>query len=130
MNSNQRRIRGLTSLIGNTPLLAINFTFQGRERTIYAKAENLNMTGSIKDRMALHIMEQGYAGNILKPGDSIIEATSGNTGISFSAIGRALGHPVSIFMPDWMSEERINLIRGLGADIVLVSSEQSVTSRR
>jgi cysteine synthase A len=124
VNSNQRRIRGLTSLIGNTPLLAINFTFQGRERTIYAKAENLNMTGSIKDRMALHIMEQGYAGNILKPGDSIIEATSGNTGISFSAIGRALGHPVSIFMPDWMSEERINLIRGLGADIVLVSSEQ------
>jgi len=124
VNNNQRRIRGLTSLVGNTPLLAINFSFQGRERTIYAKAENLNMTGSIKDRMALHIMEQGYAGNILKPGGRIIEATSGNTGISFSAIGRALGHPVSIFMPDWMSEERINLIRGLGADIVLVSSEQ------
>ena len=111
-------------MIGNTPLLAIDFTFHGQNRTIYAKAENLNMTGSIKDRMALHIMEQGYAGNVLKPGDRIIEATSGNTGISFSAIGRALGHPVSIFMPDWMSAERINLIRGLGAEIVLVSSEQ------
>jgi cysteine synthase A len=123
-DNKQRKTRGLASLIGNTPLLAIDFAFQGQKRTIYAKAENLNMTGSIKDRMALHIMEQGYARDILKPGDRIIEATSGNTGISFSAIGRALGHPVSIFMPDWMSEERINLIRGLGAEIVLVSREQ------
>lgn len=123
-NDKQRKIRGLTSLIGNTPLLAIKFAFQGRDRIVYAKAENLNMTGSIKDRMAMHIMEKGYARNLLKPGDRIIEATSGNTGISFSAIGRALGHPVSIFMPDWMSAERINLIRGLGAQITLVSKEQ------
>jgi cysteine synthase A len=56
-----RRIRGLSALIGNTPLLAIDFMFQGRKRTIYAKAENLNLTGSIKDRMALYIMAQGYA---------------------------------------------------------------------
>ena len=124
MRDKRPQTRGLASLIGNTPLLSIDFTFQGRKRTIYAKAENLNMTGSIKDRMALHIMEQGYARDILKPGDRIIEATSGNTGISFSAIGRALGHPVSIFMPDWMSEERINLIRSLGAEIVLVSRQQ------
>ena len=117
------RIRGLGSLIGNTPLLAIKFQFQGHHRTIYAKAENLNMTGSIKDRMAFHIMEQAYARQILKPGSPIIEATSGNTGISFSAIGRALGHPVTIFMPDWMSAERINLIRSLGAEISLVSKQ-------
>jgi cysteine synthase A len=122
-NHNQRRIRGLSSLIGNTPLLAIEFLFRGQRRTLYAKAENLNMTGSIKDRMAFHIMEQGYAHGVLKPGNRIIEATSGNTGISFAAIGRALGHPVTIFMPDWMSHERINLIRSLGADIVLVSKE-------
>ncbi|MCP4626677.1 MAG: PLP-dependent cysteine synthase family protein [bacterium] len=123
-NDKQRKISGLNSLIGNTPLLAIKFSFQGRDRIVYAKAENLNMTGSIKDRMAMHIMDRGYARNLLKSGDRIIEATSGNTGISFSAIGRALGHPVSIFMPDWMSEERINLIRSLGAQIVLVSKEQ------
>jgi cysteine synthase A len=103
--------------------LAIKFQFQGHHRTIYAKAENLNMTGSIKDRMAFHIMEQAYARQILKPGSPIIEATSGNTGISFSAIGRALGHPVTIFMPDWMSAERINLIRSLGAEISLVSKQ-------
>jgi cysteine synthase A len=119
-----RRIRGLSALIGNTPLLAIEYTFKGRKRTIHAKAENLNMTGSIKDRMALHIMSKGYAKGLLKPGDLIAEATSGNTGISFSAIGRALGHPVTIFMPDWMSAERINLIRSLGATINLISREE------
>jgi len=119
-----RYVHGLSSLIGNTPLLAVDFMFGGRKRTIYAKAENLNMTGSIKDRMAFHIIEQGYARGTLKPGDRIAEATSGNTGISFSAIGRALGHPVTIFMPNWMSEERIKLIRSLGAEIVLVSKEE------
>ena len=118
------RIRGLGSLIGNTPLLAIKFQFRGHQRTIYAKAENLNMTGSIKDRMAFHIMEQAYARQILNAGGPIIEATSGNTGISFSAIGRALGHPVTIFMPDWMSAERINLIRSLGAEICLISKQE------
>ncbi len=118
------RIRGLSCLIGNTPLLEIKFTFKGQERTIYAKAENLNMTGSIKDRMAFHIIQKGYATGVLRPEDAIIEATSGNTGISFSAIGRALGHPVIIFMPDWMSAERINLIRSLGTEMNMVSKEE------
>jgi cysteine synthase A len=120
----EKRISGLTSMIGNTPLLEIQFMFHGVQRTIFAKAENLNMTGSIKDRMALHILHQAYRLNVLRPGGLIVEATSGNTGISFSAIGRALGHPVAIFMPDWMSSERINLIRSLGAKITLVSKEE------
>jgi cysteine synthase A len=111
-------------MIGNTPLLVINFMFRGAERTIYAKAENLNMTGSIKDRMAFHVIQQGYAKRTLQPDAAIIEATSGNTGIAFSAIARALGHPVKIFMPDWMSAERINLIRSFGAEINLVSKEE------
>ena len=120
----EKRIRGLSSMIGNTPLLEIKFLYKGAERTIFAKAENMNMTGSIKDRMAFHIIHQAYLQHALKPGGLIIEATSGNTGIAFSAIGRALGHPVEIFMPDWMSRERINLISGLGAKINLVSKEQ------
>ena len=119
-----QRIRGLASLIGNTPLLAIEFDFHGRRRTIYAKAEHLNMTGSIKDRMAFHILRQAYERGTLRPGDRIAEATSGNTGISFSAIGRALGHPVTIFMPSWMSEERVKLLGSLGAGIRLVSKEE------
>ena len=108
------RFRGLKRLIGNTPLLAVSFRYRGSERVICAKAENLNMTGSIKDRMALHILKEGYRTNQLQCGDIIAEATSGNTGISFAAIGRAFGHQVIIYMPDWMSQERIALIKVLG----------------
>lgn len=118
------RIHGLSRLIGNTPLLAIDLAFRGNRRVIYAKTENLNMTGSIKDRMALHIMRRGYQRGALEPGGLVIEATSGNTGISFAAIGCALGHPVTIFMPDWMSMERINLIRSFGVRIQLVSRDE------
>ncbi len=123
-NENMRKVQGLSSLIGNTPILAIRFRYKGEERLIYAKSENFNMTGSIKDRMAYFILNNAYKNGILHAGDTIIEATSGNTGISFSAIGRALGHPVTIFMPDWMSMERINLIKSFGAKINLVSKEE------
>ena len=120
----ENRLNGLGSLIGNTPLLEINLTFRGHPRKVFAKAENLNMTGSIKDRMAFHILNKAYSRGSLKEGDTIVEATSGNTGISFSALGRGLGHDVKIFMPDWLSTERINLIRSLGAEINLVSKEE------
>ncbi len=120
----QRRLAGISHLIGNTPLLGIEFRAGGRERTVWAKAENLNLTGSIKDRMALHIVRAARERGVLAPGGTIVEATSGNTGIAFAAIGRALGHPVTIFMPDWMSQERIALIRSLGADIRLVSGAE------
>lgn len=121
---NNSRLHNISHLIGNTPLLAIECSYKGEMRTIYAKAENINMTGSIKDRMALHIIRNAYERKILKKDDIIIEATSGNTGISFSAIGRSLGHKVIIYMPDWMSRERIELIKSLGAEINLVSKEQ------
>lgn len=113
-------IRGL---VGNTPLLAVHCHHRGKRRTIFAKAEHLNLTGSIKDRMALHILETARAAGELKPGDTIAETTSGNTGISFAALGDAFGSPVRIFMPDWMSPERIALIRSYGARITLVSRE-------
>jgi cysteine synthase A len=91
---------------------------------IYAKSEQYNLTGSIKDRMALYILQQAYAEARIARGDTIVEATSGNTGISFAALGRALGHPVTIFMPDWMSRERVDLIYSLGAKIVPVARDQ------
>ena len=116
-----RRLRGLQQLIGHTPLLVIEFERQGRQRRIHVKAEHLNMTGSIKDRMALHILRRATAAGRLLPGAPIVEATSGNTGIALAAIGRALGHPVEIFMPDWMSVERVSLLRALGAGVHLVS---------
>ena len=118
------RFKDIWRLIGNSPLLAINFRYKGQNRTIYAKAEHYNVTGSIKDRMALYILEKAYKEGRIKPGDTIVEATSGNTGIAFSAIGRALGHKVRIIMPDWMSRERVDIIKSLGATIIPVSKEQ------
>ena len=118
------RIESLRHLIGNTPLLAINFMFKGESRIIYAKSENLNFSGSIKDRMAFYILKKAYEYGTIKEGDRIVEATSGNTGIAFAAVGRALGHPVTIFMPDWMSRERKDLICSLGAELRLVSSKE------
>ena len=112
------------NLIGNTPLLAVHFHFKGKRRTVFAKAEHLNLSGSIKDRMAFHILKSAYRDDMIRKGDIIAEATSGNTGISFAAIGHAFGNPVHVFMPEWMSKERIALIKSYGADVTLVSHEQ------
>jgi len=108
------KFQALTRLVGNTPLVAIHFRLEGKHRVLYAKSEYLNLTGSIKDRMAVRILHQAYTDGKITPGHTIAEATSGNTGISFAAIGRMLGHPVKIFMPDWMSQERVHLIRSYG----------------
>lgn len=118
------RAAGLQHMIGGTPLLAIDFRLDGRPRRLFAKYEQRNMTGSVKDRMAAWIISKAYAHGELHPGDTIVEATSGNTGISFAAIGRALGHPVRIYMPDWMSAERVGLIRSFGAEVVPVSRDE------
>ena len=81
------RLEALTHVIGNTPLLAVDFTFRGHPRTIFAKCEQMNLTGSIKDRMVLEVLRDGYASGALQPGDTIAEATSGNAGISCAALG-------------------------------------------
>ncbi len=118
------RLRSLAHLVGHTPLLVIQLRYEAREVTIYAKYEAHNYTGSIKDRMALSILEEAYRSGALTAGDTIAEATSGNTGIAFAALGRALGHPVRIYMPDWMSRERVALIQSHGATVIPVSTEQ------
>lgn len=112
------------SLIGNTPLLEIRYRYKGKESSIFAKAEYFSLTGNIKDRIAYHILRKAYEEGRISPSDTIAEATSGNTGISFSAMGSYLGHPVVIYMPDWMSSERINLMKSYGAEVRLVSREE------
>lgn len=114
----------LSKLIGNTPMLEITLEYKGEERKIYAKNESYNLTGSIKDRLAYYTLKKAYEKNEIQKNSPIAEATSGNTGIAFSAMGAILGHSVTIFMPDWMSEERKRLISSLGANIVLVSREE------
>jgi cysteine synthase A len=119
-----RPVDSLNALVGQTPLLEIRYRFDGRPGRLYAKFEIMNMTGSVKDRMALHILRRARERGELRNGDVICEATSGNTGISFAAIGRALGHRVRIYMPDWMSQERMLLMHSLGAEVVPVSKAQ------
>jgi len=112
------RLRALERLIGNTPLLAIEYEVSGRKRTIYAKSEQMNLTGSIKDRMALHIIRRAYAEGRLHPGDTIAEATSGNTGIAYAMLGAAEGFPVTLCMPENVSRERKQILQGYGANIL------------
>jgi cysteine synthase len=118
------KFANLWHMVGNTPMLQLNYTYKGKPGSIYVKCEHYNLTGSVKDRMALYIMYQAYKNNRIKPNDIIVEATSGNTGIAFSAIGKALGHEVIIMMPDWLSKERKDIITSLGAKIHLVSKQE------
>jgi cysteine synthase len=120
----ENKFRHLWKMVGNTPMLEIQYRFKNECRKLYVKCENYNLTGSIKDRMALYILQKSYELNLIKPGNIIVEATSGNTGISFSAIGKALGHQVKIIMPDWLSKERIDIIKSLGAEVVLISKAE------
>ncbi|MEO6909329.1 MAG: cysteine synthase family protein, partial [Edaphobacter sp.] len=119
----RRTLGKLSALIGNTPLLEICYTYKGSPCRIFAKCEQMNLTGSIKDRMALSILDHAYREGLIQPEDTIVEVTSGNTGIAFAALGAALGHRVEIYMPDWMSRERSDIIRSYGATVVPVTRE-------
>ena len=125
MSNNQLKLlNNIQSLYGNTPLLEVVFKFRNKILKIFAKYEAFNYSGSIKDRIALHILRNAYENNLIKKNDIIVEATSGNTGIAFSALGKALGHEVIIFMPDWLSKERYDAIELYGAKVIKISSKQ------
>ena len=110
--------------IGNTPMIKIKYKYKGEENNIYTKLEFYNITGSIKDRVAYYIIKKAYENGDLQKGQIIVEATSGNTGISLSAMGAYFGNPVHIFMPDWVSKERVDLMKMYNADVTLISKEK------
>src|SRR4030042_7026202 len=110
----------ILELIGNTPLLQL------KGERVFAKAEFLNPGGSIKDRVALAMLEGAERDGRLKPDSIIVEPTSGNTGIGVALVGRQKGYRVRIVMPEGMSEERKKIIRALGADLVLTPDEESI----
>ena len=110
--------------IGNTPMIKINYEYNGRKSYIYAKLEYYNLSGSIKDRVAFYIIKNAKERGELKDNQTIVEATSGNTGIALAALGSYYKHPVVIFMPDWASTERIKLMKGYGAKVILFSKEE------
>lgn len=113
----------IDKLIRNTPMIKIMAKYNNKIKNIYVKLEYYNYTGSIKDRVAKYIIEESKKDGTLKDGMPIIEATSGNTGISFSSLGALYGHPVYIFMPNWVSLERINIMKMYGANVNLISKE-------
>ncbi|MCG8502084.1 MAG: cysteine synthase A [Firmicutes bacterium] len=113
----------ILDMIGNTPMMPLN-KMQGTN--IFAKAEFLNPGGSIKDRIAKYMIEQAEARGDLRPGMTIMEPTSGNTGIGLSLIGIQKGYPVVIVMPENMSEERKKIIAAFGAEIILTPADKSI----
>ena len=117
-------IKMLDKLIGNTPMIKIKYHYQNQTNYVYAKLEYYNFTGSIKDRVAYYILKKAKELGLLKDREPIVEATSGNTGISFAALGAYYNHPVHIFMPDWASVERVSIMRLYGAHVHLVSKEE------
>ncbi|MGD9109514.1 MAG: cysteine synthase A [Phycisphaerales bacterium] len=110
----------ILELIGNTPLLQL------KGENIFAKAEFLNPGGSIKDRVALAMIEAAQRDGKLKPDSTIVEPTSGNTGIGLALVGRLMGYKVTIVMPEGMSEERKKLIKALGAELILTPDSESL----
>ncbi len=109
----------VTKLIGNTPLVRINSLTEGAVATVLAKLEFYNPANSVKDRIGVAIVDAAEASGELKPGGTIVEATSGNTGISLAMVGAARGYNVVLAMPETMSKERRALLRAFGAELIL-----------
>ena len=113
-------LSNITEAVGGTPLVRINRVISG-PATVLAKVEAFEPAGSVKDRIALSIVRAAEASGALKPGGTIIEATSGNTGVGLAMVGAALGYKVVITMPETMSKERRAIMRAFGAELVLTT---------
>lgn len=119
-----KRVNHITELIGNTPIVKLNRLTDADSADIYVKVEAFNAGGSVKDRVALNIIETAEREGQLKPGDTIIEATSGNTGVGLSLVGAAKGYKVITIMPDSMSIERRQLMAAYGTEVLLTPAAE------
>ncbi|KQT01076.1 cysteine synthase A [Cellulomonas sp. Leaf395] len=115
-----------TALIGNTPLVRINKITDGAPATVVAKLEFYNPANSVKDRIGVAIINAAEASGELKPGGTIVEATSGNTGIALAFVGAARGYDVVLTMPETMSKERKLLLRAFGAELILTPGSEGM----
>ena len=120
----------LADCIGNTPLVKLQRINAESSNTILVKLEGNNPAGSVKDRPAYHMINQAELRGDIQPGDSLIEATSGNTGIALAMVSAMLGYRMVLVMPDNMTEERRAAMKAYGAELVLVSREQSMEGAR
>lgn len=115
----QRVYNDITEIFGNTPLVRLNKVTDGAGATVLAKLEFYNPSASVKDRLGIAIVDAAEASGELKPGGTIVESTSGNTGITLAMVGAARGYKVILTMPESMSKERRMLLRAYGAELVL-----------
>ena len=116
----------ITALIGHTPLVRLNRLSPAGGAAIYAKVESLNPGGSVKDRICLNMIDDAERSGRLKPGATIVEPTSGNTGIGLSLVAAVRGYQVILVMPDSMSVERVSLLSSYGATLVLTPGWESM----
>lgn len=121
---------GLEQFIGNTPLVKLQRLSQGLDAEIWVKLEGNNPAGSVKDRAALSMIEQAELRSEIKPGDTLIEATSGNTGIALAMIAAVKGYRLKLLMPENMSKERQASMQAYGAELILVSREIGMEGAR
>lgn len=117
----------VTELIGKTPIVKLNKIVPEDSADVFVKLEFFNPGGSVKDRIALSMIEKAEHDGLLKPGDTIIEPTSGNTGIGLSMVGVAKGYKVIIVMPETMSIERRLLMKGYGAELILTPGADGIS---
>jgi cysteine synthase A len=116
----------ITKIVGNTPLVRINHVTDGAAAEVYAKLEFYNPTSTVKDRIGIAMVDAAEAAGALKPGGTIVEATSGNTGIALAMVGAARGYKTILTMPDSMSKERRALLRAFGAELVLTPAAEGM----
>jgi cysteine synthase A len=119
-------VNNITELIGETPLVRLNRIVPEDSAEIYLKLEYQNPGSSVKDRIAISMVEEAEREGLLKPGGTIIEATSGNTGIGLAMVAAAKGYKAVIVMPETMSIERRNLLRAYGAELVLTPGSEGM----
>ena len=116
----------ITQVVGNTPLVRINRILDGAKAQVYAKLEFYNPSSTVKDRIGIAMIDDAEKSGKLKPGGTIVEATSGNTGVALAMVGAARGYKVVLTMPDSVSKERRTLIKAYGAQLVLTPGAEGM----